>query len=144
MTLNTKDRYLEQIKTGRIFIWTKRLAMRNDMREFEPDLESKGTIIKNKLETDQRVIDLQNQVEALTAELGNKSEVEPVILGELEPELVLDNGKVTREFLETKEKEELRDYALNVYGEKLNHLKKHETLVNDILDLQKKADLSEE
>jgi len=144
MKLNKKDRYLESIKNGRIFIWTKRLAMRNDMREFDPEFDTAGELVRRK-ETAERMADLERRNAELEAMLDSQTAPEneetPVILGGLEEDFEPTNSKVSKEFLMTKSTEELRKFAFDVFGEKLNHLKKAETLVNDILDLQKKMEL---
>ncbi len=66
---------------------------------------------------------------------------EEIVLDELEEELEAPSGKVTRKFLLKKDADELRDYCFRVYGVKQNKLKKVETLVEDILKLQKQMDI---
>lgn len=108
-------RYLENMKTGNIYIWTDRLSKRNDMREFEPDFSEQK---------------------------------EPEIFEELTPAVTENKkeeaGLLTEEFLKTKTKDQLRDYCLKVYDVKLNHMKKEETMIKDILDLQKKRNIEAE
>jgi len=158
LKLNKKARYLEK-DNGQVFIWTKRLAMRKDMRELFPEWDEKGSLIKRK-ETAEKMADLVAEVKRLEALLKNKdatmpntdsevslnedSEVEEevVFLHDLEEPLEpAADKKVTREFLMTKEADELRKFALDVFDTKLNSLKKVETLVNDILELQKQMDI---
>lgn len=127
--LNKNDRYLEKIGDGRILPWTKRLADRKDMREFFPDFKE------------------QEQAVELFEELIPTAAEEPKVSFE-PPEPVLEqplaNGMVTEEFLKTKTKDQLRDYASQVYGETLNPLKKEETMIKNILDLQQKRDFGVE
>lgn len=114
--LNKKDRYLEKIDDGRILVWTEMLAKRKDMREFFPDFD---------------------EIEEVDETTGTFEDIEPK---EIKPR---EDGLVTEEFLLTKTKDQLRAYAFDVYGEKLNHLKKPETMVKDILELQQKRNLEE-
>lgn len=113
MLFNRKDRYLEKIEDGRILIWTEMLAKRKDMREFFPDYD-----------------EIEN--------VESTGIFEDIKVKEIKPR---EDGLVTKEFLLTKDKDQLRAYALDVYGEKLNHLKKPETMVKDILELQQKRNL---
>lgn len=156
LKLNKKDRYLEKMKDGRIFIWTKRLAMRNDMQEFDPEFDKDGSLIKRK-NTIERMSELEEENVKLRELLKSATkpettdetvsvdeslsppEEEEIILPDLEDEL--DDGKVTEEFLMTKSADELRKFAFDVFQTKLNSLKKAETLIKDILELQKQMDI---
>lgn len=103
------QRYLEQMDTGRIYIWREQIAKRKDMREFFPDFE--------------------------------KEVVEPIEEIQIPVNTLQESGHVTEEFLKTRSKDELRDYSEQVYGVKQNHLKKPETMIKDILELQKTKDI---
>ena len=54
-----------------------------------------------------------------------------------------DDGLVTRDFLETRTKPELEDYAKKVYGIDLDKREKKESLVEQILELQKRSGTEE-
>ena len=165
LQLNKKDRYLEKTSDGRILPWTLRLSKRNDMREFDPEFDADGALIKRK-ETAERMADLEQensrlrkmiegrqaeaQLETMPIKKAHKEDIpenkekddKPAILPDLEEPLEPRSpGKVTREFLLPKEPAELRDFAFKVFGKKLHPLCKQERLIDDILNLQKKEDL---
>lgn len=88
------QRYLKK-DDGRIFVWSKKLSGRKDMREFVPDFSEPGA--------------------------------EPMNLE-------------TAESLADKTKEQLCDYAMAVYGKKLDKRETHGALVEQILELQKASE----
>lgn len=172
LQLSKDGRYLESLKNGRIFIWTARLAMRNDMVEFFPEFNDGGELVRKKASAD-KITELEDENARLRALISNSVNLKPIekvdptipekpdeldkvldedddedskdeeiVLGPLEEPLTPGKVKpITREFLLTKDRDQLRDFALKVYGEKLNPLKKQETLVENILELQKKTEL---
>ncbi len=162
LKLNKKDRYLEKIGTGRVFIWTQRLAGRPDMRELSPEFDEAGSLIKRR-EVAEKMADLEFENAGLKKELerikdptmpqpqvptddivaDNDSDILPdEPLPDLEETFMpKSTGRVSEEFLMTKSADELRKFAFDVFGEKLNGLKKAETLVKDILDFQKQMDI---
>ena len=167
LKLSKNTRYLEK-GNGLVFPWTKRLAMRKDMRELFPEWDEKGSLIK-RVETAEKMANLVAENKRLLALLDGKdvaipvdatmpetngkvsldedldlkkTDEEVVILGDLEePFEPAADKKVTEEFLMTKEADELRKFALDVFGERLHYAKKAETLVADILELQKQMDI---
>lgn len=128
MIFHKDVRYLENTKTGRVLIWTKRLAGRNDMREFFPDMKDGGA---PKLE--------------IFDELGDSGLVDittPVAISASDDPAPLSDGRVTREFLLTRSKDELKEYGKEVYGLNINRSKNVENMAVEILEAQQKKDIA--
>lgn len=97
VVLHKNTRYLKR-DDGRIFVYSKILAKRKDMRDFVPDFKDDG----------------------VSGEVNNFN---------LE----------TPESLADKTKDQLCDYAMSIYGKKLDKRETHAALVEQILELQKMA-----
>lgn len=127
MEFNKNDRYLEHTKNGRILIWTKRLAARNDMREFFPDFP-----VEKKQRT--KAVEIP-EVYVPTAESATA-----ILPTEFSP---LNDGRVTMEFLLTRTKDEIQDYGLTIFKTKINKSKSLENMADEILELQKTLSIEE-
>lgn len=114
MKFDKNQRYLEQDKTGRIYIWTKEQAEKVSMREFFPDFSD--------------------------AKQTEKTPAIETIEKQLKP---LEDGRVTFDFLMTQNKRRLQDYALKVYSHKVSKSKSLQNMASEILELQKLSDIKE-
>lgn len=135
MKFHRGQRYL--MINGYIYPWTKILAKKKDAREYFPDFDvaESAQVVE---ESEHEIKESSGFEDEMDEKFDELRTHDAMMAEPMDSPYVTDNtGIVTEDFLMSRTKQELDDYAKNVYGVDIDKREKKESLVAQVLELQR-------